>query len=134
MKKLTALLLSLAMLMSIAGFLYMLGVCSIALFDNVPWYCLCMAVMTCGELILSPTSSGLTAKLAPANARGRYMSVLSLAKPFGQGVGPALLSYVYDTISPRMMWCCGAVFAGISCIVYFIMDRKIGDSERLDQD
>ena len=120
-------------LMSMAGFLYMLGVSSIALFDNVPWYCLCMAVLTCGELLMTPTMSGLAAKLAPANARGRYMSVLSLAQPLGQGIGPAFLGYVYDTISPRMMWRCGAVFAGVSCIAYFIMNRRVGDSERLRQ-
>ncbi len=114
-------------LMCIAGFLYFIGVSGFAFVDNVPWYCLCMAVMTCGELIMTPTMSDLAAKLSPANARGRYMSVLSLARPFGQGVGPALLGYVYDVFSPRMMWICGAVFAGISCISFFVMNRKIGN-------
>ena len=102
----------------------MAGVSSIALIDQVWWFCICMAVMTLGELIMSPTMSDLAAKMAPENARGRYMSVLSLARPFGQGIGPALLGYVNDMIAPRMMWVSGAMFAGISALVFWVMDRK----------
>ena len=111
-------------LMCISGLLYMVSVCSIALIDQVWWYCICMAVMTLGELIMSPTMSDLAAKMAPENARGRYMSVLSLARPFGQGIGPALLGYVNDMIAPRMMWVSGAMFAGIASVVFCIMDRR----------
>ena len=111
-------------LMCLSGLLYMVSVGSIALVDRVWWYCICMAVMTVGELIMSPTMSDLAANLAPADARGRYMSVLSLARPFGQGIGPALLGYVNDMISPRMMWGSGAVFAGIACAAFFFMDRR----------
>lgn len=111
-------------LMCVSGLLYMAGVSSIALVDQVWWYCICMAVMTLGELIMSPTMSDLAAKMAPENARGRYMSVLSLARPFGQGIGPALLGYVNDMIAPRMMWVSGAMFAGISALVFWVMDRR----------
>lgn len=111
-------------LMCISGLLYMVSVWSIALIDQVWWYCICMAVMTLGELIMSPTMSDLAAKMAPENARGRYMSVLSLARPFGQGIGPALLGYVNDMIAPRMMWVSGAMFAGIASVVFCIMDRR----------
>ena len=118
-------------LMSLSGLLYMLGVSSIALVDKVWWYCICMAVMTIGELIMSPTMSDLTAELAPVDARGRYMSVLSLARPFGQGIGPAILGYVNDMISPRMMWIIGSMFAGISCCAFFIMNKKVDYQDRL---
>lgn len=118
-------------LMCISGLLYLIGVSAIALIDNVLWYCLCMIIITTGELIMAPTMSDITANLAPANARGRYMSILSLARPFGQGIGPALLGFINDMISPRMMWIVGAAFAGIACIVYFIMDHKPGVNDRL---
>ncbi len=118
-------------LMSISGFLYALSVSSIALVDQVWWYCLCMAVMTTGELIMSPTMSDIAANLAPADARGRYMSVLSLARPFGQGVGPAFLGFVNDMISPRMMWVSGAMFAAAASAAFYYMDRNKGDSDRL---
>ncbi len=111
-------------LMCLSGFLYMIGGSSIAFIDMVWWYCICMAVMTIGELIMSPTMSDLAAKMAPPDARGRYMSVLSLARPFGQGIGPALLGFVNDKISPRAMWGTGAVFAGIACVAFFLMDRS----------
>lgn len=115
-------------LMCISGFLYMVSVSAIAFVDHVWWYCICMAVMTVGELIMSPTMSDLAAQMAPPDARGRYMSLLSLARPFGQGIGPALLGYVNDKISPRMMWGSGAVFAGIAWVSFFVLDRKISQS------
>ncbi len=118
-------------LMYLSGFLYLIGVCGIALIDSVIWYCVCMAIMTIGELIMNPTMSDLAANLAPANARGRYMSVLSLSRPFGQGIGPALLGYINDMVSPRMMWVFGSVFAGISCMLFYIMDRKSKINGRL---
>ena len=111
-------------LMFISGLLYMVGVCAIAFIDYVWWYCLCIAVMTLGELIMSPTMSDLAARMAPSDARGRYMSVLSLARPFGQGIGPAVLGYVNDMISPRMMWIFGSVFAGISAVAFLIMEMN----------
>lgn len=111
-------------LMCISGFLYMISVCSIALLDQVWWYCICMAVMTLGELIMSPTMSDIAARMAPGNARGRYMSVLSLARPFGQGIGPAFLGFVNDMISPRMMWVCGSLFAGIASAAFWGMEQK----------
>lgn len=111
-------------LMCLSGILYMAGVFSIALIDQVWWYCICMAVMTLGELIMAPTMSDLAAKMAPDNARGRYMSVLSLARPFGQGIGPAFLGFINDMLSPRMMWIGGSMFAGIASVVFFAMDRK----------
>ncbi len=83
--------------------------------------------------MMAPTMSGLAAKLSPPDARGRYMSVLSLAQPFGQGIGPALLSTIYDLGNPRMMWICGAGFAGIASLSFFLMDRSVGDSDRLRQ-
>ena len=110
--------------MGISGLLYMVSVCSIALLDQVWWYCICMAVMTIGELIMAPTMSDLAAKMAPNHARGRYMSVLSLARPFGQGIGPAFLGFVHDMISPRMMWVCGSLFAGIASVAFFGMEHK----------
>ncbi len=116
------------LLMSLSGLLYSVSVCSIALVDKVWWYCICMAVMTMGELIMSPTMSDIAAKLAPADARGRYMSVLSLARPFGQGIGPAFLGFVNDMISPRMMWVCGSMFAAVASAAFWYMSRRKGTS------
>ena len=75
---------------------------------------------------MSPTMSDIAAKLAPANARGRYMSVLSLARPFGQGIGPAVLGFVNDMISPRMMWVVGSMFAAAACVAFWIMNKRAG--------
>ena len=118
-------------LMVYAGIFYAVGISCYAIFASVPWYCLCMAVMTIGEVLMSPTMSTLAARLAPDDARGRYMSILSLAHPLGMAVGPAILGYCYDIFSPDIIWAVGGLFPFIAAIGYFFLNQKYGKSERL---
>ncbi len=117
-------------LMIIAGLMYAIGIASVPLFDNVVCYCLCMAVMTIGELLMTPTMTNLAAKLAPPEARGRYMSILSLAQPFGTAVGNALHGNVYDLISPAMMWIVAACGPAVSAAGFTGMHKALGNNER----
>lgn len=118
-------------MMIAAALFYVFGIAGYAVFPSVPWYCLCMLVMTIGEVLMTPTMSGLAARLAPEDARGRYMSVLSLAQPLGQGIGPAFLGYCYEIFSPRLMWVIGACFPLLAACGYTILNRVYGKSKRL---
>ncbi len=117
-------------LMMISGLMYAIGIAAVPLFGNVFCYCLCMAVMTVGELLMTPTMTNLTAKLAPPDARGRYMSILSLAQPFGTAVGNAMHGNVYDLISPAMMWIGAACGPVVSALGFSVMNKTLGNSER----
>lgn len=117
-------------LMIISGLMYAIGIAAVPLFQNVFGYCLCMAVMTVGELLMTPTMTNLTAKLAPPDARGRYMSILSLAQPFGTAVGNAMHGNVYDLISPAMMWIGAACGPAVSALGFHVMNKTLGNSER----
>ncbi len=119
-------------LLTLSGLLYGIGICGFAAFPSVPWYCLCIAVMTLGELLATPTLSGLAAKLAPEDARGRYMSLLNLTTPVGQNVGLVLLGYCYDMMSPKIMWLTAGFFPLLASYFYKQMDKKYGNSKRLD--
>lgn len=117
-------------LLTIAGVLYWIGISGYSAFPFVPWYCCTMVIMTFGELMMSPTMSGLAAHLAPANARGRYMSVLSLAQPLGLSIGLTVLGFCYDTFNPRLMWVIGALFPLTAAIGYHFLEKKYGKSDR----
>jgi MFS family permease len=56
---------------------YAAGVGSVSLARGFWGFWLSMVIMTIGELIAMPTSSTYAAGLAPADMRGRYMSILA---------------------------------------------------------
>lgn len=63
-----------------------------------------MVVLTIGELILSPTSTTMAANLAPADMRGRYMSIFGLTWSFAHGIGPVFGGFMNDTFGPSAIW------------------------------
>jgi len=77
-----------------------------------------MVVMTIGELILIPTSNTYTANLAPADMRGRYMSIYGLTHSVASGIAPLLGGFLSDTIAPRATWVGGGILGVISIVAF----------------
>lgn len=63
-----------------------------------------MVIMTTGELLLVRTSSTYVANLAPADKRGRYMSIYGLTWGVSSGVGPLVGGMLSDNIGPKAPW------------------------------
>jgi MFS family permease len=82
-----------------------------------------MVVMTFGELVIVPTSSTFVANIAPADMRGRYMSIYGLTWSFGQGVGPVLGGLLNDHFGPHAIWWGGVVVGLISATGLFATAR-----------
>lgn len=79
-----------------------------------------MVIMTTGELALMPTSTTYTAALAPADMRGRYMSIYSLTWGIAQGIAPLAGGYLSDTISPSAPWFAGSL-VGLLAVGVFVL-------------
>jgi len=86
--------------MALGAFFYALGCGGIVLGQGFWGFWLCMVVMTVGELILQPTASTYVAKLAPADKRGRYMSLYGLTWGIASGVGPVFGGLLNDKRQP----------------------------------
>lgn len=86
-------------MMTLGMFLYALANGLVALSGNFWGFWFAMVVMTFGELIIIPPASTYVANIAPAEMRGRYMSIFGLTWAFGQGVGPVL-----GGIAERQLW------------------------------
>lgn len=103
---------------------YAFGVGSVALATGFWGFWLCMVIMTTGELILVPTSSTYVANLAPADKRGRYMSLYALTWPVSSGLGPLFGGLLNDVIGPRAIWI-GGMLAGLASSLFFtLLSRK----------
>lgn len=67
---------------------------------------------TFGEMILLPAQSDAVAALAPADRRGEYMGMYSLAWTVALTLGPWLGLLVYAKAGPQLLWMgCGGVSA-----------------------
>lgn len=79
-----------------------------------------MIIMTIGELMLMPTSTTYTANLAPADMRGRYMSIYGLTWNAAYGIGPLLGGLLNDHIGPSATWYGGGLI-GLAAFTAFLV-------------
>jgi MFS family permease len=83
-----------------------------------------MVILTVGELMLVPTSTTYVANLAPADMRGRYMSVYGLTWVFAMGVGPLLGGVLNDQFGPKAIWYGGAFIGFLSVIGFIVLAKR----------
>jgi MFS family permease len=107
-----------------AGMLiYAMGVGSVALMSSFWGFWLSMVILTFGELTLVPTASKYVADLAPADLRGRYMSVHWLGWGLARTLSPILGGFLNDNIAPRAIWMGGLLIGLTSTLGLFVLSR-----------
>lgn len=103
--------------------IYALGVGSVALMSGFWGFWLSMVILTFGELTLVPTASKYVADLAPADLRGRYMSVHWLGWGVARTLSPMIGGFINDNIAPRAIWIGGLLIGLISTLGLFLLSR-----------
>ncbi len=95
--------------LAVGALFYSVALGSVALGRGFWAFWLSMVILTVGELIQSPTATTLAANLAPAEMRGRYMSLYGLTWGVATGIGPVLGGLLNDRLGPTAIWYGGAV-------------------------
>jgi MFS family permease len=109
--------------LGIGMLIYALGVGSVALMSGFWGFWLSMVILTFGELTLVPTASKYVADRAPADLRGRYMSIYWLGWGMARTLAPILGGYLNDTIAPRSIWMGGLLIGLTSTLGLFLLSR-----------
>ncbi len=112
------------LMMGLGGFFYALGVTSVAFGDSFWDFWASMVILTSGELFLVPTATTFVAEIAPANKRGRYMSLYSLTWGVASGIGPVVGGFLNDYISPQAIWFGGGLIGFIGAILFLGMFQR----------
>lgn len=84
--------------------IYAIGAGSVALMTSFPGFLASMVVLTFGELIVVPVASKYVADLAPADLRGRYMSVYWLGWAASRATAPLVGGFLNDHVAPISIW------------------------------
>jgi MFS family permease len=66
-----------------------------------------------------------TANLAPADMRGRYMSIYGLTWSIGFGVGPVLGGYLNDNLAPVAIWYAGLALGLAATLGFILLARSV---------
>ncbi len=104
--------------------IYALGVGSVALMNTFWGFWGSMVLMTFGELTLIPTVSKYIADLAPADMRGRYMSVYWFTWAIARGAAPLIGGFLNDNINPRSIWIGGLIIGLVSALGLFVFSAR----------
>lgn len=117
--------------MVVGSLIYAISIFSVSFGTGFWWFWLCMVVATVGEMILVPTTTTFTSKLAPAEMRARYMSLYALTWGVGSGLGPLLAGFASDTFSPRAMWYAAGLagFAGFLVFLWIFRVNRLNRRE-----
>jgi MFS family permease len=107
-------------------FIYAIGVGSVALMSGFWGFWLSMVILTFGELTLVPTSSKYVADLAPADLRGRYMSIYWLGWGLARTLSPILGGFLNDNVGPRAIWIGGLLIGLASTWGLVLLSRRPG--------
>lgn len=113
----------LPMLMIGTGF-YFIGLMGYAFSSVLLHFCISMAIMTVGELMVAPTTASFIANLAPDDMRARYMGIFSVAYTISSGIGPMIGGFLSDRIAPVAIWYGGATAAMLALAGFALLNRR----------
>ena len=105
-------------MMTLGALLYGLGVGSVVVGRGFWAFWGSMVMVTVGELIVMPTAATYAANLAPADKRGRYMSLYSLTWTFAGAIGPLVGGFLSDNVGSQAIWYGGGAFGLLSTLSF----------------
>jgi MFS family permease len=110
--------------LAVGMLIYALGAGSVALMTSFWGFWLSMVILTIGELTLVPTASKYAADLAPADLRGRYMSLHWLGWGLARTLAPIIGGFLNDNIAPQAIWIGGLLIGLTSTVGLVLLSRS----------
>ena len=90
-------------------------------------FLLAMAIITVGEMVVTPTSEALVAGFAPRDMRGRYMAAFGVSWAVPSTVGPFLAGLVLDNLDQRWLWYIAGLVGLLAAGAFSLLQRRVGE-------
>lgn len=90
---------------------------------SVAVYALTVVIWTLGEIVHAPASMSVVAELAPANARGRYQGMFTLAWSAAAFAGPLVGGLTLQYLGRNTVWLGCAVLGTVAGAGYYLLLR-----------
>jgi len=111
-------------MLTLGMMIYAFGVGSVALMSSFWGFWVSMVIFSLGELITVPTGTAFVANRAPADFRGRYMSIYWMTWGLARALAPLVGGFLNDRISPHAVWYGGLLIGLASTLGLFLLGKS----------
>jgi len=113
--------------MAAGAMIYAAGYTFIGFCSGFSMFMAAVFIVTIAEMVMSPASLALTARLAPRNRQGRYMGIFGFAVSSGWSFGPLYGGLILDAAGhhPVAAWGIISVLAVASGLGYLLLARRM---------
>ncbi len=118
------------LMLGIGTLFYMVGFGMFGVVSAYWMFALAIIIITVGEMIIVPISSGLVANFAPADMRGRYMAVYGIAWGIPATIGPGAAGLILDNLNPNLLWYIGGGLCLMSAFGFYVLHLRLGKQTR----
>ena len=84
--------------------IYAVGFSMYGYVSTVIFFVIAMVIITIAEMLVTPVSQAIVAKLSPEDMRGRYMAVFGFSWTIPTAVGPLAAGLIMDNYNPNWVW------------------------------
>jgi MFS family permease len=108
-------------MMALGALLYGIGFGLYGFGSSFLFFAFAMAVVTLGEMVITPVGQALVARFAPQHMRGRYMASFGFTWGIAFIIGPLAGGLVMDNYDPRWVWYGCLILGAISALGYLAL-------------
>jgi MFS family permease len=93
-------------------------------------FVLAMAIITVGEMLISPIGQAVAAQFAPEDMRGRYMAVYGFGSSLAFGLGTFFAGLIIDHGNANWVWYLSGIIGTCGALGYVALHRYMTAAER----
>lgn len=117
------------LMMALGALIYAVGFVIFGFTGQYVIFMVAMAIITIGEMVVTPVAQALVAKFSPEEMRGRYMAVFGISWLIPGAVGPLLAGLVMDAGKPLWVWYASGILATLAAIGFVIFHQYFKQDE-----
>jgi len=112
--------------MVVGTLFYAVGFAMYGIFSAYIFFLLAMVIITIGEMLVSPVSQAIVARLAAEDMRGRYVAAYGFSWVIPSAIGPLLAGITMDYIDPKWVWYGAGVLGVIAAGAFYYLELRTG--------
>ncbi len=104
--------------------IYAVGFSMYGFVSTTIFFVIAMVIITIAEMLVTPTSQAIVAKLAPEEMRGRYMAIFGFSWTIPTAIGPLAAGLIMDNYNPNWVWYAAGISMMLSAGIFAVLQQK----------
>jgi MFS family permease len=117
------------LMMALGAIIYALGFAMYGFVSEYALFMVAMAIITIGEMVVTPVAQALVAKFSPEEMRGRYMAVFGISWLIPGAIGPLLAGLIMDNGDPHWVWYASGILALVAALGFLSLNKSLEQDE-----